>query len=259
MQAIGNGIIEPGQVSVTIGTGGQVLAPLSEAIFDRQLRSHTFNNFAEHSWYFLGATLSAGLSLRWLRNDLLDGISYKDMDKLAAVTPQGSEGLIFLPYLSGERTPHMDPHARGMFFGLTLNHNRAHLIRSVMEGVVFALRDCLGIYKDLGQTCNRIIASGGGSHSPFWLQMQADIFGLEIVTTQMLEQAGVGAAISAGVGAKVYHDYREACDRVIRWSNNTYLPEPARVKRYNDYYKIYGDLYTANKDIMHRCTEYARQ
>ena len=138
MQAIGNGIIAPGQVSVTIGTGAQVFAPIASAIYDKQLRAHTFNNFQQDSWYFMGATLCGGLSLRWLRDTVLGGMPYREMDTQVEAVPRGSDGLIYLPYLSGERTPHMDPLARGMFFGLTLKHSRAHLMRAVMEGVVFS-------------------------------------------------------------------------------------------------------------------------
>ena len=190
MQAIGNGIIAPGQVSVTIGTGAQVFAPIASAIYDKQLRAHTFNNFQQDSWYFMGATLCGGLSLRWLRDTVLGGMPYREMDTQVEAVPRGSDGLIYLPYLSGERTPHMDPLARGMFFGLTLKHSRAHLMRAVMEGVVFSLRDCLELYEQLGQSCRRVIASGGGARSAPWLQMQADIFGKEVYTSKMLEQAG---------------------------------------------------------------------
>lgn len=259
MQAIGNGIIAPGQVSVTIGTGAQVFAPISRPDYDPQMRTHTFNHFCANGWYFMGATLSGGLSLRWLRDTVLDGMPYREMDSLVEKIPRGSEGLVFLPYLSGERTPHMDPLARGMFFGLTLNHSRAHLMRAVMEGVVFSLRDCLEIYAQLGQSSQRIIASGGGARSAPWLQMQADIFDREVYTSKMLEQAGVGAAICAGVGAGVYESYGQACDTVIRWNDVPAVPDPEGAARYRDYYALYRDLYAANRELMHRCTQLSRK
>lgn len=258
MQAIGNGIIEPGQVSVTIGTGAQVFAPLSGMVYDPGLRSHTFNNFRKDSWYFMGAALSGGLSLRWLQDVVMDGMSYQEMNSLVSSVPRGSEGLLYLPYMAGERTPHMDPHARGMFFGLTLNHGRPHLIRSVMEGVVFSMRDCLDLFYGMGQSCSKVIASGGGARSAPWLQMQADVFNREVCTSRMPEQAAVGAAISAGVGAGIYSSYREACDTVIRWNNECYLPDPAGVRRYEDYYQLYRELYPANRAFMHKCTELSR-
>lgn len=259
MQAIGNGIISPGQVSVTIGTGAQVFAPISHPVYDPQMRAHTFNNFHTDNWYFMGATLSGGLSLRWLRDSILGNIPYPEIDALVDQIPRGSEGLMFLPYLSGERTPHMDPLARGMFFGLTLHHNRAHLMRAVMEGVVFSLRDCLELCTQLGQSCQHIIASGGGARSAPWLQMQADIFNREVYTSNMLEQAGVGAAICAGVGAGVYADYRQACDTVIHWNEVPILPDPKGAARYQEYYELYRDLYTANQALMHRCTRLSRE
>lgn len=259
MQAIGNGIIKPGRVSVTIGTGAQVFAPLSGLTYDPKLRSHTFNNYYQGGWYFMGATLSGGLSLRWLRDVVLNGMPYEEMNCLASSIPRGSEGLIYLPYMAGERTPHMDPYARGMFFGLTLNHGRAHLIRAVMEGVVFSLRDCLNIFYGLGQDCVQVIASGGGARSAPWLQMQADIFNREVRISRMPEQAAVGAAISAGVGAGIYANYEEACDAVIKWSKVPYLPNPAGVKRYEEYYQLFSELYPANREAMHKCTALSRK
>ena len=259
MQAIGNGIIAPGQVSVTIGTGAQVFAPIASAIYDKQLRAHTFNNFQQDSWYFMGATLCGGLSLRWLRDTVLGGMPYREMDTQVEAVPRGSDGLIYLPYLSGERTPHMDPLARGMFFGLTLKHSRAHLMRAVMEGVVFSLRDCLELYEQLGQSCRRVIASGGGARSAPWLQMQADIFGKEVYTSKMLEQAGVGAAICAGVGAGVYESWQQACDTVIRWNDTPAVPDLKGTARYAEYRELFRALYQSNRELMHRCTALSRQ
>jgi xylulokinase len=250
MQAIGNGIILPGQVSATIGTGGQIFAPLADAWYDPGLRTHTFNNYDGRSWYLMGASLSAGLALRWLRGQVLNGLSYREMDQLAAGVPQGSEGLFFLPYLTGERTPHMDPQARAMFAGLTLRHGQGHLIRSVLEGVAYALRDSLDILRQLGQPVEHIIASGGGAQSPLWLQIQADVFQAEIKLSQMSEQAAVGAAIVAGVGAGLYPDYRAACQAVVRWHDVRYEPDPATAARYDQGHRIFQSLYPANRSIM---------
>ncbi|MDR2523565.1 MAG: xylulokinase [Synergistaceae bacterium] len=257
MQAIGNGIIAPGQVSVTIGTGAQVFSPIASPFYDKALRSHTFNN--RDGWYFMGAALAGGLSLKWLRDKIFPaGTSYQDMIGLAEKVPPGSEGLVFLPYLAGERTPHMNPYARGMFFGLQLNHSAGHLVRAVMEGVVFSLKDCLSVFYELGQECKHVVASGGGARSALWLQIQADILGRPVYTSQMTEQASVGAAITAGVGAGVYADYLQACSTVIRWNDQPYLPIRENAGAYEEYYRLFQDLYTANKDSMYRLSSVRR-
>jgi xylulokinase len=259
MQAIGNGIIAPGQISVTIGTGAQVFSPLASPSYDKALRSHTFNNYRPGSWYFLGAVLAGGLSLSWLRHKILGGMPYRDMDSLAAQISCGSEGLVFLPYLAGERTPHMDPYARGMFFGLQLNHGTGHLIRAVMEGVVFSLKDCLSVFYEMGESCEQVIASGGGAKSGLWLQMQADILNRPVYTSQMEEQAGVGAAIAAGVGAGVDADYAEACSSAIRRNELPHLPIRENVERYEEYYRLFRNLDAANRDDRRRWSLMARQ
>ncbi|MCL2009798.1 MAG: xylulokinase [Synergistaceae bacterium] len=255
MQAVGNGIMTPGQVSVNIGTGAQVLSPLASPVYDKELRAHTFNYCRPGSWYFMGAMLAGGLSLSWLRGKILKGMSYPDMNGLAEQIPCGSEGLVFLPYLAGERTPHMDPHARGMFFGLQLHHGAGHLIRAVMEGVAFSLRDCLSVFYEMGQNCERVIASGGGARSKLWLQIQADVLNRPVYTSQMEEQACVGAAIAAGVGAGVYADYAEACASAIRWNDEPRLPIRKNAEHYEEYYRLFRSLYSSNRDAMRACSQ----
>lgn len=259
MQAIGNGILEPGQVSVTIGTGAQVFAPIKSPIYDKSMRTHTFNYYENDKWYFMGASLCGGLSLKWLRDCLLDKISYQEMDNLARSIDIGSEGLVYLPYLSGERTPHMNPFARGLFFGLTLCHKKDHLIRATMEGVVFSLKDSLDILSELGETNDSVIASGGGAKSDIWLQMQADIFNKEVRVSKMCEQAALGAAICAGVGAGVYQSYKQACDKIIKWGTKSYLPNLSNVARYAEYNEIFKDLYQDNKDNMEKCEQLSKK
>jgi xylulokinase len=253
MQAVGNGILNEGTASVTIGTGGQILMPLNSPCNDPSLRSHCFS-FIDNTWYYLGATLSAGLSLKWFKSVLDTQQTYAGFDKAVAEIPAGSGGILFLPYLSGERSPCMDPEAKGMFFGLMLNHNRYHMIRAVMEGVVFSLRDCLEVMtEDMGRKCDTIVASGGGSQSPVWLQMQADILGRNIYVSETKEQAGAGAAITAGVGCGMYSGYADAVAKAVRWQSVPVTPDGDCGKVYEKYYGIYRQLYEHNKDLMHLC------
>ncbi|NLL37360.1 MAG: xylulokinase [Fretibacterium sp.] len=250
MQALGNGMLEPGTASVTIGTGGQVLTLLSAPQYDPGLSAHTFNYLTRDLWYFLGATLSAGLSLRWLRGQLFGSLSYKELDALAHAVPPGSEGLIFLPYLLGERTPHMDPEAKGLYFGLSMKHGRGHLIRSTMEGVAYSLKESFVLLDSLGIPVMEVIASGGGARSPLWLQIQADILNHELRLSTASEQASLGAAINASVGAGLFKSYREACSQLVSISPTRYHPIPDQVARYEEGFETYKALYARNKDLM---------
>lgn len=249
MQAIGNGIVIPGVVSSTIGTGGQIFTPIGKPLYDKELRTHTFCNAIPGTWNIMGASLSAGLSLQWLRDNILSGMDYKTMDNEAGKLPPGSGGLIFLPYLIGERTPHMDPYASGVFFGLTLKTNRFNMARAVMEGVTFALRESIDIFNSLGIQMKTIIASGGGAKSSLWLGMQADIFGMEVRTSKITEHACMGAAITAGVGLSVYPGFESACRDIIRHDNKIFYPDARNSVIYDYYYNVYKSLYARNKDL----------
>jgi xylulokinase len=252
MQSIGNGVIRPGIALVTIGTSGQIFMPEDQPVYDLQLRTHCFP-FVNDRYYFMGATLAAGLSLKWLKNVFSARENYQEIDEKVKNIKPGAEGLIFLPYLSGERSPHMDSMARGMFFGTVLNHTCYHFYRAVMEGVVFALKDCMEILQyDLYQNVEKVIASGGGSQSSVWLQIEADILGCEIFTSEMKEQSGVGAAITAGVGAHLFSDFDEAIKQIIHWNEKPILPIAKNVERYQEYYKIYRALYPTNRNLMHQ-------
>lgn len=255
MQAVGNGIVEPGQVSLTIGTGGQVLSIIPEPIYDKELRTHTFCNAVPGTWNIMGAHLAAGLSLSWLNQNILSDLSYEEVNSLVESIQPGSEGLIFLPYLIGERTPHMDATARGTFLGLTLKHNKAHLIRSVMEGVVFALRDSVEIFKGLDIEMNKFIASGGGARSDVWVKIQASMLNQEIYRIHQPEQACVGAAIIAGVGINLYPSIQEATKLIIKMDENPILPDPNSVTVYNEMYELYKQTYQNNKEIFARLNE----
>lgn len=253
MQSLGNGIIDEGVISCTIGTGGQLSGFLRSPLYDRKLRVHTFCNAFEQSWYLMGATLSAGLSLKWLRDKVMEGMDYASMSDAAATAPAGSGGLLFLPYLGGERSPHMDPYAKAVWHGLTLGHDRSHMIRSVMEGVVFSLKDSLEVMRDLGVRPDRIIASGGGARSDVWMSIQADIFDRAVCRSDIREQACAGAAMAAGCAVGVYKDMREACAEVIRWSDAIVEPDRRRVLLYRELYEVYKEIYVNNRSTLRRC------
>lgn len=256
MQALGNGVISQGQVTATIGTSGQLFSPVLSPLKDPKLRVHTFCNAVPNTWYTLGAMMSAGLSLTWLNKNVLEDKELSVIVKYAGEIPVGSEGLIFLPYLIGERTPHLNSKAKSMFFGITINHTKNHMIRAVMEGVVFGLRDSLEILKEIGINIDHIIASGGGAISQLWLQMLADIFGMEITRTNIREQAAVGAAIAAGIGCEVYLDVIAACETLK--SNERFedsklqkvIPITRNVEIYNKTYETYKKLYKNNVNLF---------
>ena len=251
--AVANGAVDEGVLLSTIGTGGQLFTPVAEPRYDPGLRTHTFCHVAPDRWFLMAATLSAGLSLRWLRDNVLgtqgEG-SYDRLSEQAAAVSPGAEGLIFLPYLVGERTPHMDPQAKACFIGLTLRHGVAHLVRAMMEGVVFAMRQGLDIFRDLGLRFDRVIASGGGARSAVWRQVQADAYGLPVSTVDVVEQAGVGAAMVAGVGVGVYHGLAEAVARVVSITPQA-EPRADAMALYEDRYHVFRELYPTLRDTFH--------
>jgi len=256
MQAIGNGVFKQGNALVTIGTGGQILMPLDLPTYDKKLRSHCFS-FVDNKSYYMGAALASGLSLKWMRDNIAFDESYKSIDKEVEKIPAGSEGLIFLPYIVGERTPLMDPNARGVLFGLTSKHTKYHMLRAVMEGVVFSLRSCKNILEnDLKNKVDYYIASGGGSQSKVWLQIQADILDSKIFTSNMKEQSCVGASITAGIAIGVYKDYEDAFKKIIKWNDVPVEPRAENVEVYNSMFKIYEDLYLKTKDDMHKLNKF---
>ncbi|MFH1739071.1 MAG: xylulokinase [bacterium] len=250
--ATGTGVVIEGRVLSSLGTSGVVFAPSKEGRVDPQGRAHTFCHSVPHVWYLMGVVLSAGMSLRWYR-DVVAGDErqaaekqnvdpYDILTQLADKAPIGSEGLIFLPYLTGERTPHKDPHARGGYIGLTIRHGREHLIRSLLEGVTFAMRDSLEIDRELNVAVDEIRATGGGAKSAFWRQLQADIYGAEICIINSDEGPALGAAIMGGVGAGLWGSIPEACDAIIKVVSRT-APNKERQKQYEDYYQVYKSLY----------------
>ncbi len=255
-QAVGSGIVRPGIISVTSGTSGVVFAHQAHFAAEPAGRLHVFCHAVEGAWHAMGVMLSAGGAFRWFR-DALAGEEkvaaaaagrdpYDLLTAAAATVPPGAEGLLFLPYLTGERCPHPDPNARGAFVGLTLRHNKAHLTRAVLEGVSFGLRDSLELIKSLGVPIEQVRASGGGARSPLWRQIQADVFGTELVLVNVTEGAAFGAALLAGVGVGRYADVREAADACVRVVSST-SPQPAAADAYDKLYALYRGLYPALK------------
>jgi xylulokinase len=262
--AVGNGIVASGVLSTSIGTSGVMFVHSDELKFDPEGRVHTFCHAVRGCWHMMGVTLSAGGSLQWFRNQLCQaemaaarktgGDPYETLTREAEGVTSGSEGLFFLPYLSGERTPHADPNARGCFVGLTLAHTRGHLVRAIMEGVTYSLRDSLDIIRDLGVPVKQIRASGGGSRSPLWRQIQADVFGQKVVTLNAEEGAAYGVALLAAVGGGAFRDVREACQAAIRVVKET-SPNRAAQKYHNQAFPIYRQLYVSLKDNFGRIAE----
>ncbi len=242
-QAIGTGIIHEGCIAVTIGTSGVVFAASDSFRIEPQGRLHAFCHALPGKWHLMGVMLSAGGSFRWYRDTLAHADSYDTLTAAASTIDAGSEGLFFLPYLTGERTPHPDPQARGAFVGLSVRHTKPHLTRAVIEGVSYGLRDSLELMRDLGITAAQVRASGGGSQSALWRQILADIFNAEIVTVNSTEGAAYGAALLAGVGAGIYPNVETATAQAIRVTGQQ---QPGHeVSRYEAYYRRYRALYPA--------------
>jgi xylulokinase len=246
--AVGNGIVEAGIVSCTLGTSGVVFAHMEKVAYDPAGRVHTFCHAVRDKWHVMGVTQGAGLSLQWFRNQLAPGTSYDDLTAEAAHAPAGAQGLFWLPYLMGERTPHLDATARGGWVGVTARHQRADLIRAVIEGVSYSQRDCLDIIEDLGVEMNSVRASGGGAQSPFWRQLLADILNKRTVTLETQEGSAYGAALLAVVGTGEYATVPEVCRVAIRETESV-SPDAANAAYYGKAHKVYQALYPALKPI----------
>jgi len=256
--AVGNGIVSNGLVFTTIGSSGVVFTYLDEPKIDKKGRVHTFCHAVPGKWHVMGVTQGAGLSLKWFRDnfahiektayEFIDKDPYILMDMEADLANPGSDGLIFLPYLMGERTPILDPFAKGMFFGITAKHTRKEFIRAVMEGVVFSLKNCFDILYEMGIDINEIRVSGGGSKSKLWRQMQADIFERDVWTVSSKEGPALGASILASVGAGEYKTVEEACDTMINRAD-VCKPNEKLYDVYRKNYNLYCMLYPRVKDL----------
>lgn len=252
MQLTGNGVIHPGQLVTNIGTASQIDCISDRVYPDYRFRLNTFCHVPEKRWITMGAGLNGGIVLKWLKKDIFREIpDYETMSDLASLVPAGSEGLIFLPFLCGERSPYMDARAKGIFFGLSLIHQREHMIRACMESVIYSFLDCMKVFEELGIPMEeKIIASGGGARSSLWLQMQADILQKEIYTTQGREEACVGAAIAAGVGCGIYRSLEEGCRTVVKMNDRVYEPSREYYDVYMKNFEMYREVYRQNKELF---------
>ena len=252
--AIGTGVVGMGKAFVTIGTSGVIFVHADSVAIDPGGRVHTFCSAVPGAWTVMSCTMAAGMSLQWMRNNFFlpemkvaDGLGqdvYNIMTAQAERIPIGANRLIYLPYLMGERSPILDPNSRGVFFGLSTIHTRFDMLRAVMEGVVYSMRQCLDVILGMGVGFSEIYATGGGGTSAFWRQMIADVFAVPVRTAESSEGAALGVAILAGVGVGIYEDVRTACRKMIRYGE-ALAPDGDAVTRYQKGYEVYRGLYPA--------------
>ncbi len=252
--ATGMGIVASGTVSATIGTSGVVFAATDRPALDSRGRVHTFCHAIPGRWHVMGVTQSAGLSLRWFRDTFAttsSGVSefYEELTAGAAKIPAGSDGLLWTPYLMGERTPHLDSNARGALVGVTASHTRAHIVRAILEGVAFSLRDTFTLFREMNVPVTSIRLGGGGARSPLWRQIQADVYGHAVEIVEAEEGAAYGAALLAGVGAGFWPTVDAACAATVRVASRI-DPQPAAVATLNASYAAYRRIYPATREIL---------
>ena len=255
--AIGTGVCVDGKAFTTIGTSGVVFAHTSNISIDPKGRVHTCCAAVPGSWHVMGVTQGAGLSLKWFRDNFcqaekdtaaLMGVDeYYLMDKEAESVPVGANRLLYLPYLMGERTPHLDPDARGVFFGLSAMHTKKDMLRAVMEGVSYSLRDCVEVFKEMNISVSDMMACGGGGSSPLWRSMLADLYNCPVKTAASKEGPALGVALLALTGAGIYSSVPEACAAVVK-TDKIQQPQPANVPEYEKYYRLYTEIYPALKE-----------
>lgn len=250
-QAVGVGAVRPGTIAVTLGTSGVVFAATEAPLIEPQGRLHAFCHAVAGRWHLMGVMLSAAGSLQWYRDKFACERNFDELVSEASQVPAGSDGLIFLPYLSGERTPHPDPLARGAWVGLTTRHGQAHLTRSVLEGVAFGLKDMFGLMREAGLgSIDQVRLSGGGAKSSLWRQILADVLETELVTVNTTEGAAYGAALLAGIGAGIWRDVDTACAQTIRVTDRV-SPDGENLETYRLIHQQYQQLYPALKSTFH--------
>jgi len=251
--AVGMGIVRAGAVSATIGTSGVVFAATDNPAMDPQGRVHTFCHAVPGRWHVMGVTQAAGLSLRWIRDLLKNSgeLSYDQLTREAAQIPPGSDGVLWAPYLMGERTPHLDPDARATLTGLAANHSRGYMARAVLEGVAFSLKDTFSLFDEMKVPVRNVRLGGGGARSDLWRQIQADVYGHEVEILAAEEGAAYGAALLAGVGAKWWNSVEEVCDQVVQVQQRV-KPDPTAAAAMKQHYEKYRRLYPALKPLFAR-------
>ncbi|MBR5508782.1 MAG: xylulokinase [Lachnospiraceae bacterium] len=252
MQLTGSGVIHPGQLVTNIGTASQINCITDRVYSDFYFRLNTFCHVAQDRWITMGAGLNGGMVLKWLKQNVFRDItSYDEMSSLASQAPAGAEGLVFLPFLCGERSPYMDARAKGILFGMSLLHTREHIVRACMESIIYSFFDCVKVFEELGIPMqDKIIASGTGTRSSLWLQMQADILQKEVHTTKGAEESCMGAAIAAGVGCGIYGSLEEGCAAVVRMDERVYEPQRDNYEVYMNNFELYRRIYQNNKELF---------
>ncbi|WP_146456491.1 xylulokinase [Rubripirellula tenax] len=260
--AVGNGVVKSGVLSTSIGTSGVMFVHSDQPQYDADGRLHTFCHAVNGKWHMMGVNLTSGGSLQWWVDSVIRGLTgvadakrYEAATAEAAKVAAGSDGVLFLPYLNGERTPHADPNARGSFVGMNLTHTRGHMTRAVMEGITFALRDSLEIITSMGVPVKQVRASGGGSKNPMWRQMQSDVFGKKVTTLVVEQGPAFGVALLAAVGDGAYKSIEQACSATIKVADETAV-DKAAAKKYDQLFPIYRDLYGNLKESMAQLAKY---
>jgi xylulokinase len=254
-QAVGVGAVVSGVIALTLGTSGVVFATVENPFIEPEGRLHAFCHAVPDRWHLMGVMLSAAGSLRWYRDTFAPTIEFDTLLKPAKDIPSGSEGLLFLPYLTGERTPHPDPFARGAFVGLTVRQTRAHMTRAVLEGVAYGIRDNFELIRSVGlKEIEQVRISGGGARSDLWRQILADVLSVELVTVNTTEGATYGAALLAAVGAGIWSDVETACRSIVEITGGN-NPNPAAAIHYDHMYDLYRNLYPTLKETFHQLGE----
>lgn len=258
MQGIGNGATSTDIATVNIGTSGQVCFQSDTPIANPSLSTNSFCGYKKGRWIIMGATMSAGLSLRMYKS-LFQEVDYDAINEKVKFLGAGSGGLIYLPYLNGERTPHVNPNISGMLMGINIRTDTPQIARAIMEGVTYSLMQCIEVCSELGLSPKYLVASGGGARSTSWLQIQADVYNLPLRVTMTEEQAGLGAAIAAGVGIGIYRDIEEGCQAVVKYAEDIIVPNKKNHEIYEEYYQLYKDTYNACINVLERVTELGRR
>ncbi len=251
MQSLGNGVFKPGITMITIGTSGQVLVMTKQPVCRPKLNTHIFRHVEQGNWYALGAVLFAGSTLNWFRRNFAPECSFEMLSQLAESVPAGCDGLVFLPCMGGERTPYLDPLARGVFEGITMHHDKAFFVRAIMEGVSFAMKSALEELHDTFGKGDEIICAGGGVKGETWAQIQADVYGETIQASYVKEQACLGAAICAGIGSGVFSDIDQGCKSMCDGSKRIFEPRGDIHSKYQKIFdRVYSKLYSSNASLF---------